>query len=145
MNRTLIQLAQKIRDGLDEYVARFRPSHIDSDLMGACAIASYFLMREARKKGIKVELFVGVHNSCDIGQHVWICHDGFIVDITATQFGYDDKIYIAPESHEDYYIKYREDDALDEIKDWGEQSPWSYHSYWRNGKFFIRRRKKPKK
>lgn len=60
---------------------RKRPS--SSGLEGWCAIASAKLHRELAAQGIKTEIFLSQE---DIGCHVFLVIDDYIVDVTATQF-----------------------------------------------------------
>ena len=62
----------------------------DSTLGGLCGVASDLLVRELRAHGISSTLVFGEFLFSDRrygGSHCWVECDGYIIDITATQFG----------------------------------------------------------
>lgn len=61
------------------------------NLQGGCLMASYMLRYVLDKHGVSSKLMRGEFNGC---YHWWIEVDDYIVDITATQFGNRNKVYI---------------------------------------------------
>jgi hypothetical protein len=52
----------------------------DEDLEGMCGIASCILLQELEKEGIDAKIYEA---EC----HAYVMYDGYIIDVTATQFG----------------------------------------------------------
>lgn len=76
------------------YIARknveYNLPQFDPDLGGACGIASHHLMQLAKANGIQVHLCYGTFNN---NFHFWVEYGNKIIDITATQFGINKKVY----------------------------------------------------
>jgi len=65
-------------------------------------MASYMLNRVLTKHGIPSKLIKGNYNGM---YHWWVVVDNFVVDITATQFGMKDRVYITRASNKKYVGK----------------------------------------
>ena len=66
----------------------------DDDLCGMCGVATAKLSHELLKKHIKHKLIL-VDGSESTGvEHCFIYLDNYIIDVTATQFGKDEKVCI---------------------------------------------------
>ena len=81
------KLAKKVRQAFEK-IAEKEPC-IGTDLCGLCARASIQLFLEARRKGMYVGLIAGTG-------HVYNTYKGHIIDVTATQFGYKEKVLCVP-------------------------------------------------
>lgn len=93
MHSKIIALGTKIHDAMHDYVVRVgHTNHWDYDLEGGCAVGSYFLLREMKKKlGLDATFIAG---PC----HAWIEYDGYIYDVTASQFDIPEKVFILEKS-----------------------------------------------
>jgi hypothetical protein len=80
------KLAGQVRKAFEKIAEK---EQMGTDLCGLCARASVQLFLEARRKGIFIGLIAGKG-------HVYNVYKGHIVDITATQFGFEDKVRIVP-------------------------------------------------
>lgn len=69
------------------------------NLSGACLMASYMLRHALAKHGISAQL---VHGKCVGNYHWWLVINDHIVDITATQFGIKNKVFITPKTNTGY-------------------------------------------
>lgn len=104
------------------------------DLCGACAIASVALCEVLRHKGYKATLMAT--ESENMGCHFWVEVSGYIIDITATQFGGPQvaifKRGSTPDWSEEAQELYKAEKplknkaALSWSYDWGTQSPKRY-------------------
>lgn len=79
------KIAKKIRAAFEEIEKKEygRPS----DLGGYCGRASIQLYLACRREGIRI----GLHEGCG---HMFNTYDGRIIDVTATQFGINRKVYV---------------------------------------------------
>jgi hypothetical protein len=69
---------------------------IPSDLTGLCHYTSYELVQRLRKAGYRSAVLVsGDYNNECAGRdgHAWVIVAGFAVDVTATQFGQEKRVY----------------------------------------------------
>lgn len=78
----LKRIARGVREYLqDEWVAKDKSSFgYDKDLAGLCGHASVILFQRLKKLGMKPKVISGV-------SHYFVVCNGFLVDITASQFG----------------------------------------------------------
>lgn len=108
-------------------------------LDGACAIASYHLMKKLKSKYKKDVHFIlgGFKVSKDrYYNHCWLHVNDHIVDITATQFNYVDKVKVLPLAKNSKYLpEYKNKKALDEVSDWDGQNPFNYKINWYSNDF----------
>lgn len=85
MNKRFVaRLGRKIRRGLKEHAKSLDYSdntrgNIDEDLCGGCALAATIIAQELRKLGKKAHVIWQ-------DSHCWTECDGYIIDVTATQF-----------------------------------------------------------
>jgi len=99
--QTIRIIAREVRNHCERFTKRVAGDYIsieESDLGGLCAIASYTLRRELYKKSIDTKLiegkwFKGPTDKWGWG-HCWLEWNGYIIDITATQFGVARKVCI---------------------------------------------------
>jgi hypothetical protein len=130
MDTRLIALGEQIHEAMQETL----DSGWGYDLGGGCAVGAYFLMAEAKRKlGLDVE-FVCASN------HAWNEYDGHIYDITATQFGVIEKVFVSPldlsaptiKSSQEYHYKSLTRRTLAYVnKEWPDyQSPNGYELTW---------------
>lgn len=82
----VIDLAHKVRVAVEELANGLEPSWmiVKEDLAGMCAVASRALCTVLRNHGYKAKFVLAQY--C-FGSHCWVELDGWIIDITATQFG----------------------------------------------------------
>jgi hypothetical protein len=86
MERRLVKLGEKIHD------AMVNSKMFDRDLAGSCAVTSWLFLTEAKRKfNIKLEYKV-------VYGHTWTEYHKTIYDLTATQFGEDQKVFVVPRS-----------------------------------------------
>jgi len=79
-------LGEVIHDAMIDFT--LKEGGWSSTLAGGCAVGAWFLHQEAKKK---LDLNVEFH--CN-GGHAWNEFNGHIFDITATQYGVYDKVFI---------------------------------------------------
>lgn len=70
-----------------------------SDMCGFCAVSSYIVFLYLSKRGFKPKFMLA---DC----HCWIEVDNHFVDLTATQFGFEEEILI--KNKKDFYKKYKD-------------------------------------
>jgi len=93
------KIAKKVRKTLDSLVEDGIFT-FSSDLCGLCAIGSWFLVKKLREKGYNAELYIS-----EAGNHVWCQVGKTVIDVTVTQFGHREKIYLGKSSPRCYYYK----------------------------------------
>lgn len=124
------RISSKVRARVVRWVANNQD--VGNDLCGACAIASYTLWRALRAIGRQARL-VAVEGG--FSAHCWVELSGYVVDITATQFG-GPKIAIfrvgdVPDWADDAYEhgqRLVNDAAVEDIEGWNGQSPVLYRT-----------------
>jgi hypothetical protein len=93
-------------------------------LSGVCGIASYSLYRVYREHKYNAKLACG---SFKDWPHAFLICDGFIIDITATQFGISDEVYISKSDSVNYKVKYINEQAIESLKRWPvSKQPFQY-------------------
>ena len=65
------------------------------DLACMCAVASHALLTALKKKKIPCKMIRGEY---DLDGHCWLVVHDHIVDITATQFGIKEEVYVAKDN-----------------------------------------------
>lgn len=88
-NNRVLTIARAVREWAEERAAQFGDS--DPQLSCYCAIASAKMSMILAAEGIKHR--IGYAHS-PIGGHMYILIDNWIIDVTATQFGEDEKILV---------------------------------------------------
>jgi len=126
MHPRLKKMAGIVRDEIAEHFS----GNVDDDLSTYCAISSYVLMKIGYSFGYKFRLAEGVafelgwHPTEEDINHCWLEIGDDIVDITATQFGRKEKVYIVRGTNESYKKFKSDEDALKSLRKWpSEQSP----------------------
>ena len=137
----VLKAAQAVRKEVEIWAHRLSDPEdcmIDPDsLTGCCAIASYLLHRTLTHLGIKSTLTMGrffvngrpswdddANEHCN---HCWVVVDGQIVDVTASQFGCPDPVFVGPIDDDRYYVVRSGAAARHNIlRDWNTQSPVCY-------------------
>ena len=81
----VIDLAHKVRIAVEELANNLEPTWMiyKEDLAGMCAIASRALCTVLRSHGYRAKFVLAQYG---LGSHCWVELDGWIIDITATQF-----------------------------------------------------------
>jgi len=92
--------------------------HGDDELGGMCATASFALRKYLKKKGIEVEVISGDYKLrdqwFDRECHCWVEYRGYIIDITATQFGINEAVHIT--SNREKYYRLRKVPKMSRLK-----------------------------
>lgn len=121
------EIAELVRNQCENYVSVSGSRTFGHDLSCMCAVASATLFLEYRKAGIQAKFVLGEFDGMD---HCWVETDDLIVDITATQFHINDKVYVIPvgvKSDNDLYVTHKLATTWGEIVslvgDWGDQKP----------------------
>ncbi len=97
--KKLIDIGKQVRAWAIEN--RLSYENVDSDLCGMCAITSSRLSKELKEKNIEFEIWESESN---IGNHVFVVSNGFIIDVTATQYRMDDVVVERIEDMKEYVI-----------------------------------------
>lgn len=115
------QIAEKIRIWAED---RARIENRDQSLCGFCAIASAQLNLALNRAGIKNQIEVSVYGPS--GAHVFITHDDLIIDVTATQFGISDRVYIRHhrEVSPEFYTSHYQFSTVAQLKKYQVTSHW---------------------
>ena len=132
----IIQIAEENRKWAESVANYFLSQSKDrwffsSNLCGMCAIASLRLFRELRAAGYEAQI------AYTLG-HVFVVYDNLIIDITATQFGYD-RVFICElddgeedfDHYKDYILYDSEDEFLYNLDFPSDQNP-SFFNYGEN-------------
>lgn len=93
------KIAQKVRKKCEKYVKGLENSIYGETLSCLCAVASKALQNELVEAGYNTKL---VYGNAFGDTHCWVELDGKIYDITATQFGVEEKVYVTDVNDEDY-------------------------------------------
>jgi hypothetical protein len=104
----LLRLARRVRHAVEETTVDVEG--IETDLGGACALASQALVAAIRRSGRKAVFVYGVYFVSPLisgrgwaHEHCWVETSGHIVDLTATQFGnISDEIHVCPRHAAEY-------------------------------------------
>lgn len=121
----LADIIRKASEPLAEYI--YAPGK--DNLQGMCGISSYSLYKALMEINIPATLQLGVHKSYGTA-HCWVETDK-VIDITATQFGRPEAVYItAPDKAElclcgevFNYTAFMLRSYQDELPNWRDQSP----------------------
>lgn len=129
---SLKELGETIHDAMVQFA--IKEGEWSPDLAGGCAVGSWLLHQEAKKK---LDLHVEFH--CN-GGHAWNEFNGYIFDITAKQYGVYDKVFIVSKDdlqsvynswHRGEYTRSRRD-PIDRVNTtWPfKQQPANYQIEW---------------
>lgn len=125
MNR---QLREKVLDlaKLVRYWAEEEADEYSKDLCGWCAICSAELHKRLEKAGISALI---VMQNGSMGSHVFLNVDGWIVDVTATQFKEfrNKKVVLLHEKESEQFDFYEPDQVFTSVKDlvkWQIKAGW---------------------
>ena len=120
----LERLGRAVRRELSPLLLRgIKSGDFYGDFGGACAIVSYTMYRVLRKQGLEPTLALA-GGRFRTYLHCWVEVDGFIVDLTATQFGYKRPVQVVTrpsEWHKPLISRGRR--VITEVKGWHGQSP----------------------
>jgi len=94
MDSKLQALGEHIHDAMIE-LHRSGATSWTKDLAGGCAVAAWFLYKESRKK-----LNLNIEFHCN-GGHAWNEFQGHIFDITGTQYGVLEKVFVVQRNNLD--------------------------------------------
>lgn len=129
--KRLLEIAKKARR-LTERFQKKNPEIGSEDLECYCAIGSKILYELAKKEGYRVSFVEGNFSNNkytawdrDIPNHCWVEYKKVILDITATQFGIQEKVYIVErENDKRYKVISTGRKAFSGMKEWPqEQNP----------------------
>ncbi len=119
--RKLERLAALTRRELSDFV--LSKDCFELDWSCSCLVCSWVLEKVLKAHGFKAELCIGKYDNM---HHAFVLVDGFVVDITATQFR-NPEVVIEPFEGSDYKSDYRGIKAHRAINGWpSEQSPRTY-------------------
>ena len=125
----LLYLASKTRLAIVELTANYGKQISPLPpykLSGVCGIASYSLYRVYREHKYNAKLACGSFKNWP---HAFLICDEFIVDITATQFGISDEVYISKSDSVNYKVKYINEQAIESLKRWpSSKQPFQYRT-----------------
>ncbi len=133
----LIETATLVRQQIEEHVKVYSTDINPNDLCGACGIASWLLTKVCRKLGYNAKFVMGVFiNNHDAfgfttpaNTHCWVVvNDLIIIDVTATQFGITDKVFVTTVDDKRYVCHHVDKSALHRLSTWEYQSH-SYHRF----------------
>lgn len=129
--RKLERLAALTRRELSDFV--LSKDCFEPDWACSCLVCSWVLEKVLKAHGIKAELCIGTY---DHFCHAFVLVDGFVVDITATQFR-NPEVVIEPFEGSDYKSEHKGAKAHKRSEHWpDEQNPRTYRK--RLNKIFNR-------
>lgn len=112
MENNIIEIAKDVRRKCEQYAksGRSYPKHYNDqlDLRCMCATASACLYEAFQKASISSTFCNGHFNlgadneDITVINHCWIEKEGYIIDITATQFGIDNSVYVITDNASKY-------------------------------------------
>lgn len=121
----IYSIARKIRKKCEIFANSYRARDYDyyqnSNLACMCAVASYVLVKALRGNGIRCWMVWGRFGKWD-DQHCWVETKDNIIDITATQFGGFDPVYIVAKPNGDYKMG-RVISSYMQLDTWESQQP----------------------
>ncbi len=108
LSAPILRLARRVRYAVEEVTAEVEG--VDSDLGGACALASQALVTAIRRSGRRAVFVHGVYFVSPVvsgrgwaHEHCWVETSGCIVDLTATQFGnISNEVHVRPRYADEY-------------------------------------------
>jgi hypothetical protein len=83
--KKLVKIAKQVRGWAEKNKEEYEVN--DTDLCGMCAVASAMIFKKLEEKKIICEIFES--ESEKHGSHVFVVAGGYIIDVTATQYGFD--------------------------------------------------------
>jgi len=89
----LVRIAYKVRDAFEEIGQK---EQLPQDLCGLCLRSSVQLFVAAKYFGIDIQVIGGYG-------HCYTMRDGYIIDVTATQFCETERVLVVPPSRTTYY------------------------------------------
>lgn len=131
------RVADRVREEIEILVPRLSATDFDwEDLNGACGIASLVLSMVYERLGIPHRFVMGWFRDgredleTQQENHCWVELEGhdLIVDVTATQFGAAERVWIGPTTDVRYEVSLWDSVAVGELAYWGGQGHWRYES-----------------
>jgi len=121
--RRLTELGRALRKEMKPFIKKHE-SDFYGNFGGACGVMSYAMYQVLKRLGLKPVLALAGPQTQTF-QHCWVEVDGLIVDLTATQFGYDKTVQVTSRPSEWHKpLKYRGHRVINELKTWHDgQSP----------------------
>ena len=126
-SKQLLKVALKARKVAERY-QKANASEFSSDLCGLCGVASKVLVDLLKDAGFAPRLVVGrFQGDSNFGSkgaqrvnHSWVEVQGFVVDVTATQFGIKTPVLITPSKapRSQYNAHFKGSDAQRNLKLW---------------------------
>ena len=118
-------IASIVRLKMEELLGTEMFQDVSEDLCGACAICSVALCKSLKRFGYKADLVHGMYQG--YACHCWVELDGKIYDMTATQFGIIEKVFITDIDDFDYLEKDYISNIDSFFKQWVRtQKPYKY-------------------
>ena len=132
----IVALGEKIHNALQEHIKRDGSTYIWKELAGGCAVGSWLLVDQLKKKHGMQATFVASST------HAFAEYGDFIYDVTATQFGVINKVLVTHKSEihklsSSWLKSAYTSDTRNGIKhvneEWPEgQQPRNYRMIWNN-------------
>lgn len=125
MIESILDIANQIRKRLDDIDSdlHLNLAYYEPMLQGYCGIASRMLYDLTDNK---TRLIMGKFDRESI--HCWNTYNNLIIDITATQFHINKKVYITNINDEDYVPVYANATAIQLMKRWHHNIDWFNYS-----------------
>lgn len=124
MKEAILKAARELREEMEAFCFYWSKCH-DADicidrlenghmsLLGACAIASWVMWRALKRAGFddaemvagwyRVHLDRGYGTKPHFGPHCWVTVEGKLLDLTATQFGVPEPVYVTEPGQDENY------------------------------------------
>jgi hypothetical protein len=127
---TILKTASSVRKTIEDERKKNHDAKVvwSQDLCGACAVASSLLTHELKKQGVNSFLVIGQYIRGDVPwTHCWVETNSDIIDITATQFGIEQKVFLSDKRNSAYKRDFFGKAASKEVTQWyGYQNPTKF-------------------
>ncbi len=129
ISKKLFTIAEKARLATEKFANQRSYIGSPTTLMCYCAIGSKILQLMAKKADYKVTFIQGVYATYrkdveyteDNINHCWIEYKNAVIDITATQFGFQQDVFVRTLTEATTHIPVLRHDTF--AASWGEQNP----------------------
>ena len=120
-HQTIFLIAQNTRKWAEKKAKKDYFSY-GSCLAGLCAIASAHVFTALKKQGFTPQL----HMADGDGSHVFVTAEGFLIDVTATQFDINKKVIVKPykRPRKWFWKKQRTFNSVKELADHQSEEGW---------------------
>lgn len=128
---TILKIAEQSRNEVELFASRVEdgpdagcPEGLDC----FCAIATDLFVKVSRELGFNLDFVEGFFGDRDpFPNHCWAHYQGKIIDLTATQFGKKEKVYVVNVDNDEYRYTAWNEEAYEALRQWPkDQSPFAY-------------------